>query len=547
MEKTIMDHCLGQADSWGEREIQKLTGKIGGGKAEGFTVYNLILDRSQGGSLNWLYHYGIPVTKAEEDLAIFMFALGSEKLRTMAEHIIAAFLHGFVSQGRNRRDRRRVLVYYQIGLEALVKQLLPALEERGLRGVLQKPEGLFYRSFLNKRHCCLVPGMSAALSAALIRAYGKAATLREDVLRDCCGMISLNHFGEKSLTDDSYYKLNPKEQIRFQQFTEALGRIDRRYLAPHDLSFCKITFPNPLALNPAAGGDDGLQPFGSRRRFLELFEDFWQLNLENSAPFEQVQQVLIDVLDRCEMVRISGISGNTTDLTVALPSLEDPAQQSKFLNCGGDLNIPHGEIFTTPRLAGTAGRLHISRIYLNGVGYRDLFLVFQEGRLIDYGCGNFSDPKENRRLIKERLLDIYDTLPMGEFAIGTNTRAYTLIRHYGLSDRIPILLAEKTGPHIALGDPCFARGEWSPLYNLLDNKEMIARWNEDTASGIYTNRHTDITIPFDEIGLLEGIDELGNSVPIIKNGRFELPGIEILNRGFGVPHKSTTNSGGGDR
>ena len=90
------------------------------------------------------------------------------------------------------------------------------------------------------------------------------------------------------------------------------------------------------------------------------------------------------------------------------------------------------------------------------------------------------------------------------------------------------------GPHIAVGDPCFARGEDAPVYNLYDGKEMTARENERTAQRkvdgqFYTNIHTDITLAFDELARLDGVRADGVRVPILANGRFVLPGTELLN------------------
>jgi leucyl aminopeptidase (aminopeptidase T) len=518
MEKALEAHCIAMADAWGEREVRKLTGE------EGQSPYNRILDAARGDNFTWLYRYGMPVTREESELAGCFFSLSPQELYRMAMRIVDAFLHGFISQSRTRRGRRCVRVYYQIGLEALVKQILRALEDRGLLGIVQKPEALLSRASWQNNYFCIAPGYSSALGDALIDAYTRACAAQAVALKNCCGMIFLGHFGEaRGNSRDPFFSLKAEEQVRFRKFTESLRSIDRIYLPPDDLSFCKVIFPNPWV------GKD----------FKSIFDAFWQLYMEKSDPYELQQQVLIDALDTCEQVRIRGVRGNETDLTIHLFPLPKPQIQTKFLNCGGDLNIPYGEAFTTPRLQGTFGKLHIPRVYLNGTAFKDLYLVFAEGRVTDYGCGNFSGEKRNRHLVWERLLDNRDSLPIGEFAIGTNTAAYTLINRYDLRDRVPILLAEKTGPHIALGDPCFARGEASPVYNLFDHKEMIARWNEATApgpdglsGGTYTNQHTDITIPFDEIGLLEGIRASGDSLPIIEKGRFVLPGTEGLNRGF---------------
>ena len=47
-----------------------------------------------------------------------------------------------------------------------------------------------------------------------------------------------------------------------------------------------------------------------------------------------------------------------------------------------DVNIPVGEVFTSPVLEGTEGVLHVSKVYLNGLQYKDLRLEFKEGRVI---------------------------------------------------------------------------------------------------------------------------------------------------------------------
>ncbi len=48
----------------------------------------------------------------------------------------------------------------------------------------------------------------------------------------------------------------------------------------------------------------------------------------------------------------------------------------------------------------------------------------------------------------------------------------------------------------------------------------------------YYGCHTDITIPYEELGNISVIDEEGESTPIIENGCFVLPGTEELNKPF---------------
>ncbi|MBR4759562.1 MAG: Ig-like domain-containing protein, partial [Lachnospiraceae bacterium] len=161
-----------------------------------------------------------------------------------------------------------------------------------------------------------------------------------------------------------------------------------------------------------------------------------------------------------------------------------------------------------------------------------------DGKVTDYGCANFEDPAKGRDLIESEILSHHKTLPIGEFAIGTNTTAYRMARTYGIEDRLPILIAEKTGPHLALGDTCYSHEEDNRVYNP-DGKEIVAKDNEcslnrkskdeETKLSAYFQCHTDITIPFDELGLLCGIRADGSEVKILENGRFVLAGCDMLN------------------
>ena len=51
-------------------------------------------------------------------------------------------------------------------------------------------------------------------------------------------------------------------------------------------------------------------------------------------------------------------------------------------------------------------------------------------------------------------------------------------------------------------------------------------------SKAYFNCHTDITIPYDEIGRISVVDYSGKETSIIENGRFVLSGTDMLNEPF---------------
>ena len=262
-----------------------------------------------------------------------------------------------------------------------------------------------------------------------------------------------------------------------------------------------------------------------------------KINTLDYHLYEEIQQKLIDALDQGESVYIRGAGGNRTDLTVQLAGLSDPEKEAIFENCVADVNIPVGEVFTSPRLKGTNGILHVSQVYLNELKYLDLELTFQDGRVTAYSCKNFDSDEENRNYIRTNVLFNHETLPLGEFAIGTNTTAYVAAQKYDIAARLPILIAEKMGPHFALGDTCFSWSEEIDTYNP-DGKRMAAKDNEcsilrkEDVSKAYFNCHTDVTIPYDELDCIRVNLKGGGTCSVIERGAVVLPGTEKLNEPF---------------
>ena len=269
-------------------------------------------------------------------------------------------------------------------------------------------------------------------------------------------------------------------------------------------------------------------------KYEEIFAETVHINTLDYMLYRNMQQKIIDVLDTADRVHIKGCNGNRTDLYVKIHPLSDPAKETAFENCVADVNIPVGEVFTSPVLQKTEGKLHVTQVYLGEFLFKNLELDFENGRITAYSCTNFDSEDENRKYIEDNILFHHKTLPMGEFAIGTNTTAYRMARKYQIADKLPILIAEKTGPHFAVGDTCYTYDEDNMTYNP-DGKAIIARDNEisirrkEDISKAYFNCHTDITIPYDELGAITVVRADGTTTDIIRNGRFVVPGTEPLN------------------
>lgn len=502
-----------------QREVQDkvLTG--------GSNPYEAILMNADRDSVDWMQRYGLPVSEGEIQMMRFWFSLPRERLVQMADHMIDAFLHGFVSQSRERGSRRRVRISYCLGQEALARQLVIRLKERSLLPVVEKPKTQDESWERQKR------GAFADLSQeeleAVMECYGKAIKSHESAFRDTCGMIGIGQFGRKPLgrlpnkADSNTAGQDEKEAKAGRLYflaEQGKAALEAEYVKPSEISFCRAAFPDMQV----------------GERFEEIFHAFFELNLMDSEPYELAQQALIDSMDKCTQIEIKGGRGNLTDLTISLFPIRDERRQTKFLNCGGDLNLPFGEVFTTPRLAGTGGLLHVPCACLKGWVYHDLKLWFEHGTVERAEC------QEGAKYLRENLFQGSDYVPAGEFAIGTNTFAYTLARRYGLENRLPILISEKTGPHLAIGDSCFARAEDVPVYNMYDRKEMVCRENEvclrNGKDRCYCGFHVDITLPYDQIEYVWGRTAPGETVPLIENGRFVVEGTQELNTGLEVQY-----------
>lgn len=259
-----------------------------------------------------------------------------------------------------------------------------------------------------------------------------------------------------------------------------------------------------------------------------------RINTLDAKLYTKVQQTIIDALDQGDYVHILGKGANRTDMKINLYKLNDPEKETIFENCVADMNIPVGEVFTSPVLEGTEGTLHVSKSFLKGMEYRDIEISFKDGMITEYTCRNFEEEEENKKYLRTTIMNNHETLPIGEFAIGTNTTAYVVAKKYGIEEKLPVLIGEKMGPHFAVGDTCYSWSEDVKMYNL-DGKEIVAKENtvsvqrhEDPMKA-YFQVHVDITVPYEELESIDVVRKDGSKIAIIADSRFVLPGTEMLN------------------
>ncbi len=476
--------------------------------------------------VRYLYRYGVYITPFEVQTATFLENFDAEALSALATSIAKAYVAGFVRDNKDRGTRSAVRIIANAGQERLTRLVIKALAEMGLEGYVATVVSTeFNAQYAFDHRFDKGLYLDAAFNDAVIAAVEKAAENSKTALSNYSGVLFVERFGEEPFSpvnNDARIKLDEAQQGLHQALQIAHSQLIERYIPETERSFCIVAFPTP-EIGP---------------EFEAIFKDTVRINQMDSAAYESIQQVIIDALDLGEFVHVKGGNGNETDIKVKLKKIENPEKETNFVNCVADVNIPVGEVFTSPVLKDTTGLLHVDTVYLNNFNYENLRLEFVDGYIDAYSCTNFESVDKCQEYVRENLLFPHQTLPLGEFAIGTNTLAYVIGEKYGIVDKMPILIVEKMGPHFAIGDTCFSWGEDHPVYNPTDGKEIIARDNErsilrkEDVSKAYTNCHTDITIPYDSLEHITVLTASGEAIPIIENGRFVLPGTEALNKPF---------------
>lgn len=486
--------------------------------------------------LRYLYAYGEYVSENEIKMAEHLNGLSEEIIEKMADTYTEGYRRYFAGSGKDLSKKSTVAVHYVVGFERVVRKAIENFAKMGLRPVIfraassvlnktkrkngywggaansqyeydhRSDKGLFFdKKFIERK------------LDVMRNTYEK----HRETARGMAGPAVIEGFGEKQflpVNKPEVVSLTDKQEQLEVLYNNKSGQLTNEYIPGEERGFTIISFPVPEI------GDN----------FEEIFNEVIRINTLDSDLYGRIQQSIIDALDKGEYVHILGKSPNRTDLKVQLYRLSDPERETIFENCVADCNIPVGEVFTSPALEGTNGTLHVSKVYLHKLEFLDLELTFENGMIKTYHCGNFDNDEENLKFMSANVMFNHDTLPLGEFAIGTNTTAYAAAKKYGIEDKLTILIAEKMGPHFAVGDTCYSWSEDLKLYNS-DGKEIVAKDNsisilrKEDVSKAYFQCHTDITIPYEELAEISVVTKDKDRICILKDGRFVLPGTEILN------------------
>lgn len=474
--------------------------------------------------LRYLYKYGEHVGFNELKMAEFLNSLSQEEIDRLAKVYTEGYRIGFINTGKDISKKGTVDIRYSLGFERIIRSAIFNFKKMGLEPVIYQ---VGYTTTSPNRQYAYDHRYDDALY--LDKAYIKrklevsrhAYESRKQLAGKMAGPAVIEIFGETPFEPENKkqaYALSEEQQKLKSEYITEYQTMVQEYIKGDERSFTIIAFPIPEF------GDD----------FEQMFKETVKINTLHSEIYGKVQQNIIDALDQAEYVKVLGKGDNKTNMKVQMHDLKNPLKETNFENCLADVNIPLGEVFTSPKLKGTEGILHVSQVYLNDLKYNDLQITFEDGKIKDYTCKNFDTEEENKKFIKQNVMFNHETLPIGEFAIGTNTTAYMVAKKYHVVYKLPILIVEKMGPHFAVGDTCYSFEEDIKTYNP-DGKEIVARENEVSAlrktdiKKAYFGCHTDITMPYDELGEITAVRKDGSEITIIKDGRFVLEGTELLN------------------
>ena len=359
--------------------------------------------------LRYLYRYGEYVSANETGVAEFMNSLSQDEIDSMARTYTEGYRIGFINGRKDITKKKTVNIRYNLGFERMVRAAILQFREMGLEPVIYRhathavnKRGNAWIGFVggnanpqyeydHRQDQALF--MDSDYVQRKLRSMQNAYEKYKDLAAVHGGPACIETFGEEPfapVSTEGAWALNEAQQKMQVELDNESGQIVNRYIRGDERSFTIIAYPVPEI------GND----------FPKIFAEIVKINTLDYKQYERIQQTIIETLDTCQWVEIKGKEDNETDLIIHLHELEDVRKQTNFENCVADVNIPVGEVFTSPVLAGTGGILHVKKVYLNGLQFKDLKLVFDCGQVIDYTCSNFKTEEET----KVFMVDLYDSI-----------------------------------------------------------------------------------------------------------------------------------------
>ncbi|MDE5718285.1 MAG: aminopeptidase, partial [Lachnospiraceae bacterium] len=365
-----------------------------------------IIMESDLSDLRYLYWFGEYVTENELETAAHLNEMPPEKIKLMADTYTEGYRIGFEVTNKDISIKETVTIRYFLGFEQVIKQAVLNFDRIGLQSTFCRAGvNIFQGRSVNKNGYCganpnkqydydhkedMALFLDGALAERKIEAVRNVFERHKELAALYGGPAVVESFGEEPFVPENKEaacRFSEKQQKLAVSNAGKIADIQNEYIRGEEHSFTIIAFPVPQI----------------GERYAEIFDDVVRINTLDYMLYRDIQQKIIDVLDKGVTVLVKGMNGNETDMKVQLHRLEKPESQTNFENCVADVNIPVGEVFTSPRLTGTEGLLHVPRVFLHELEYRDLRLRFQDGFVTDFCCGNFAGEEDNRKYIRDNV------------------------------------------------------------------------------------------------------------------------------------------------
>ena len=483
-----------------------------------------LLQKADLSDLRYLFSYGINISETELEFAKLLQHFDQEQIHDLAAQMTYGYLKGFERHNKQMGNRNQARIVLIAGLEKIAKEIQLILKSEGYTGFVGD---LIFNKSLSQAVADYNKTKEVVLDEAHYQtsyeAYEQVLAENKKDLYAYQGNIIMVCFGQKNRKLKEYEPVYSTKYDLKKDYDLKKRSIFETYVPKSEISYTGMAFP-VKDINPD--------------NYKQIFIDVMKINKMSADEHERMQDELIDLLDQGEYVELIGFKGNETNIRVYLHKLDDPDKETNFVNCGSDVNIPVGEVYTSPQLEGTNGLIHLKQIRVAKIHFKDVRIKVENGFAVEYSCENSGNAEEDHKLMEEIIFHHRDRLPLGEFALGTNTYAYKVAKEDGILHQLHTLIYEKLGPHIALGDTCFAWAEDTPLYSK-NKKLVIAKDNEfsirrkENVAEAYVNLHYDLTIPYDEIGLISVHLRNGKNIEILKNGLFTIESLSPLNKYLG--------------
>ena len=289
--------------------------------------------------LRYLYKYGEHVGFNELKMAEFLNSLSQEEIDRLAKVYTEGYRIGFINTGKDISKKGTVDIRYSLGFERIIRSAIFNFKKMGLEPVIYQ---VGYTTTSPNRQYAYDHRYDDALY--LDKAYIKrklevsrhAYESRKQLAGKMAGPAVIEIFGETPFEPKNKkqaYALSEEQQKLKSEYITEYQTMVQEYIKGDERSFTIIAFPIPEF------GDD----------FEQMFKETVKINTLDSEIYGKVQQNIIDALDQAEYVKVLGKGDNKTNMKVQMHDLKNPLKETNFENGLTDVNIPLGEVFTSPK------------------------------------------------------------------------------------------------------------------------------------------------------------------------------------------------------